>query len=348
MILSNIIFEVTDSTADDCYAVGDRIVADDIRIIPPEGKGLCSLLLPRLLDIIEKEELQNFNKEDGEFTFSCKGDKKACDGVLQLKVRESMFGDKAVRKNMEQILKLIGNVAFFKNFSAFERRTLLPLLSYKKSPQGTVVIEKDSQPEHAYIILSGAAEVYDGKNKITTLGPGDIFGEMSILGRKKAGASVIVSKTAWIIEIKGGDFQKILTKYPKAQMFLVNVLSRRLAQTSNDRAAEFETVMSGQLAHLPPADLLQMLHSSQKTGTLVLDLSKGKAEVQLWKGELLGLQYDNLVNEEAFYEILQENDGRFRFSPGDDTADRKNDVVASFMGLLLEGLQRIDEKRSGG
>jgi hypothetical protein len=131
-------------------------------------------------------------------------------------------------------------------------------------------------------------------------------------------------------------------------MFLVNVLSRRLAQTSNDRAAEFETVMSGQLAHLPPADLLQMLHSSQKTGTLVLDLSKGKAEVQLWKGELLGLQYDNLVNEEAFYEILQENDGRFRFSPGDDTADRKNDVVASFMGLLLEGLQRIDEKRSGG
>lgn len=113
MILSSIIFEVTESFADHCYAVGDRIIADDTRIIPPEEKGLCTLLIPRLLDIIEKEELQNFKKGGSEFVFSCKGDKKICDGVLQLKVRENLFRDEAANKNVDQILKLISKVAFF-------------------------------------------------------------------------------------------------------------------------------------------------------------------------------------------------------------------------------------------
>lgn len=346
-MISSIIFEVTASSSDHCYVVGDTIIANDIMLTPPSGKGLCTLLIPRLLDIIEKEELQNFDKGESEFIFSCKGDKKACNGILQLKVLESLIGSEAAKKNMAQILQLISKVEFFKNFSARERRAILPLLSYKKKDTGTVIIEKDTKPEYVYFVLSGSADVYDGKNKLATLGPGEIFGEMSLLGRKNACATVTVSKPTWTIEIKGRDFQKILTKHPKAQMFLVQVLSRRLAQAASDRATEVETVMSGKLTYLPPAELLQMLNSSQKTGLLELDLSKGIAKVQFWKGELLDMQYNNHVNNEAFYELLKENSGQFRFFPEDDTTDRKKEIIASFMGLLLEGLQRIDEERPG-
>ena len=343
--VSTIIFEVIDSSAPACYAAGDRIVVTEMMLSPPANKGLCKLLIPRLVDIIEKEELHNPDNQ-GEFSFSCKGDNKSCMGVLCLRVRENLLGDKTAVKNIEQIIKLINKVAFFKDFSPAQLRKIFPLLSYKKIAAGTTVINKGDIFQKVFMIISGEVEVFDGDNRIARLGPGEIFGEMSLLRRKKAVASVVVSKPSWVIEIEDKNFQTLLRQYPSIQMYLVRLLSKRLARTTIERSLDFNaTCMSGKLPHLSPAELLQMLHSSQQTGTLRLDLSHGPAQMVFRHGEFLAAAYNEFVDKEALFAILAETEGRFKFVPDQVEVTDDTKPLGNFMALLLEGLHRLDEGR---
>jgi CRP/FNR family cyclic AMP-dependent transcriptional regulator len=129
-------------------------------------------------------------------------------------------------------------------------------------------------------------------------------------------------------------------------MFLIELMSRQLVKEISVRGNEIDdTVKSGQLTYLPPAELLQMLNTSQKTGSLILELSKGEAQIQFDNGELLEVRYGNKENEEAFYDILKESSGKFRFMPREESEGAEKEIIGSFMGLLLEGLQRVDEQK---
>ena len=296
-----------------------------------------------MADIIEKEELHNPYHE-GHLVFSCQGDNKSCKGALRFEVKESRLGDKEAIKNMDQILGLIRKVSFFQELSPYELRQVFPLLSYRKVTPGSVILRKGDLPKKIYIIISGKVEVHDGENIIAHLGKGEIFGEMSHLHQKNVSATVTVRETGWIIEIDGENFQLLLKRYPVAQMFLVRLLSKRLARTTVDRTSEFEAGMAGQLSQMSPVELFQMFNNSQKTGSLILKLPQGDANLKFKDGELLSVHYGKFANKDAFFEILKEKDGRFKFVSGlginwDDT-----EAIGDFMGLLLEGLRRLDEE----
>ena len=47
----------------------------------------------------------------------------------------------------------------------------------------------------------------------------------------------------------------------------------------------------------------------------------------------------------AFYEILKEESGRFRFTPGISQDDFDTPEIGFFMKLLMEGMRRLDENK---
>ncbi|WP_028583539.1 DUF4388 domain-containing protein [Desulfogranum mediterraneum] len=110
-------------------------------------------------------------------------------------------------------------------------------------------------------------------------------------------------------------------------------------------AEEPEAVMSGDIAAISPAELLQVFHMHQKTGRLILESGKGPARVTFREGGLLAARFAELDNQEAIYAILSLDRGRFRFVPGLPEPLMRAREIGDFMMILMEGLKRQDEER---
>ena len=115
-----------------------------------------------------------------------------------------------------------------------------------------------------------------------------------------------------------------------------NIDSARIQEKS-------ESVISGKIEAIVPAELLQVFHMHQKTGRLIMEFEEGSARVTFREGGLLAARFEDLDNQEAVYAILSEKNGQFHFIPGLPDAMMKTREIGDFMMILMEGLRRLDE-----
>jgi hypothetical protein len=120
-----------------------------------------------------------------------------------------------------------------------------------------------------------------------------------------------------------------------------------VASTTGKNAAALkensQSVISGQIEAIAPAELLQVFHMHQKTGRLILEFDDGSARVTFREGGLLAARYEDFDNQEAIYAMLPKKKGTFHFIPGLPDALMKTREIGDFMMILMEGLRRLDE-----
>jgi len=64
-------------------------------------------------------------------------------------------------------------------------------------------------------------------------------------------------------------------------------------------------------------------------------------------GEIVDASYKGIEGKEAIFGLLSLTKGSFVYKTGLDDVDKNGEVVGGFMGLLMEGLRRIDELADG-
>ena len=80
-------------------------------------------------------------------------------------------------------------------------------------------------------------------------------------------------------------------------------------------------------------------------GVLTFGLEGNRtAAITFKEGELVRAKHGNLVDKEAFWEVLREKKGRFKFTPGLPPEEESKSEIGQFMWLLMEGLSRMDEE----
>ena len=103
--------------------------------------------------------------------------------------------------------------------------------------------------------------------------------------------------------------------------------------------------MLGKLSMISLPELTQTISSNQRTG--VLNLYRGEETVEIYfaDGQITNAICGDVDGEEAFYAALAWTEGDFRFAPGEAAGERK--ISGDPMGLLMEGLRRLDEAAQG-
>jgi hypothetical protein len=129
-------------------------------------------------------------------------------------------------------------------------------------------------------------------------------------------------------------------------MYLARLLAQRLANANIVRAEEIASGMTGQLSEMPPSEIFQALNINQKTGVLTLTLPKGSAELSFREGDLINAKYHNKKGKQAFFDLLKEKEGRFKFVPKLPDAQKDSPKIGPFMEILLDGLRKADEEYS--
>jgi Domain of unknown function (DUF4388)/FHA domain len=121
-------------------------------------------------------------------------------------------------------------------------------------------------------------------------------------------------------------------------------LPRRAEMPSAGRAAQTRT-MTGSIDEIPLPDLLQLLGSSKKTGTLVVRSDDDTGKINLRKGTVVFASINALKEVpplKSIFRILTWSHGSFDLEPLDERP-LPGEISASVQELLMEGLRQIDE-----
>jgi pSer/pThr/pTyr-binding forkhead associated (FHA) protein len=99
---------------------------------------------------------------------------------------------------------------------------------------------------------------------------------------------------------------------------------------------------AGDLAHLCPVELFQMLETGYKSGILSLKTALGEGAFSISNGRVVSARFNDKTGETAVYETLKFNSGAFNFAPKDIKTENPEITVTTTM-LLMEGCRLLDE-----
>jgi CRP/FNR family transcriptional regulator, cyclic AMP receptor protein len=106
------------------------------------------------------------------------------------------------------------------------RRVAASAEEVRYGPRRTVVRE-GARGDSFYVIAEGTATVQQGSRTIATLGPGDFFGEMSLLDGDPRSASVIAATPLRTVRVARSGFHRVLDTDPSiARTIMVELAGR--------------------------------------------------------------------------------------------------------------------------
>ena len=79
-----------------------------------------------------------------------------------------------------------------------------------------------------FVIVSGAVRVVRDGEMIARLGPGDFFGELSVLDGQPRVAQVIADGPTVCLGLASWDFEAVLLEEPRVTLAILRGLARRL------------------------------------------------------------------------------------------------------------------------
>lgn len=309
----------------------------------PEERESCKILCGDITRIIIEYERAD---KIPDCMISCSG----CTGSIRLEhsLKISFEDEHFLEDNTAQLKKYRNMLPEFPFFKSIDRKDLDNILKYfklKTFDAGSIILRKGDPGGNLYIVASGKIEIINDVGlQICSLGHGEVFGEMSLICEEDVGATVRAFELCEILYLDNKHFNKVLQKYPSLYLYFTRLLAKRLSDSNKVRGDDYSSGMIGKLEEIPPEALFQTLNSNQKTGILTItQLPKGTARFSLRNGALIKAKYGDKSGESAFYEVLHENEGRFKFTPGLPPEDFETPEIGYFMKLLMEGLRRVDE-----
>ena len=106
---------------------------------------------------------------------------------------------------------------------------------------GQVVFRQGDQADRYYVIESGAAEVIGDGRLVTTLGPGDGFGEVALLRKVPRTATVQAATGLTLHALTSDSFLPVVTGFPPS----ASQPRPRLRRCSTDSARRTERRIAG-------------------------------------------------------------------------------------------------------
>jgi CRP/FNR family transcriptional regulator, cyclic AMP receptor protein len=133
---------------------------------------------------------------------------------------------------------LLAEVPFFELLSEEERQELATSADVVSFKEGDQVFRFGDPGESLYVIRTGEVEVYfkddTGRRIVLEVpGPGDFFGEISLLDSGPRTASVVASKATEVLKVDRRDVAMLLASHPGAAMSVLAATGRRLRKTSD-------------------------------------------------------------------------------------------------------------------
>ena len=145
-------------------------------------------------------------------------------------------------RRTKEALDSLRSIPLFAAVGDDDLEAIADLLIERRIPKGQTIVEEGLSGDYMYVIAEGQVKVTklsgDGREKILSLlGPGDFFGEMSLLDNSVRAASVKSMSETRVLALSRSDFLKELRHNPDLAMAVIQELTRRVRQMDEQASA---------------------------------------------------------------------------------------------------------------
>jgi signal transduction histidine kinase len=137
-------------------------------------------------------------------------------------------------------------LSFMQRLSQDDRRVLEASAHQEHFPMTTIICQEGSPGDSLYVVQSGRVavlkDVSEGRSILLGYrGPGEVLGEMSLLGQQPRSASLIAVEETDLLTISAADFPALIENNPGISWAILNVLNDRLQAADTERTAVIQT-----------------------------------------------------------------------------------------------------------
>jgi len=141
----------------------------------------------------------------------------------------------SIMRRSKEALDTLRSIPLFASVEDDGLESISGLLIERRIPKHQTIVEEGLPGDYMYVIREGQVKVTklsgDGREKILELlGPGDFFGEMSLLDNAVRSASVKSLTETRIMALSRSDFLKELRRNADLAMAVIQELTRRVRQ----------------------------------------------------------------------------------------------------------------------
>ena len=152
-------------------------------------------------------------------------------------------------------LSFLENVPIFTDLEEPDLKKIEKLGLRKKYKKGNIVVLEKEMGAALFVIISGKVKIVrtdeDGREVILSIfGPGEFFGEMSLLDGLARSASVVALTKAELFMIHRRDFLKLVNEHPQVAISLLGELTTRLRKADTQIKSLSLKDASGRVANV--------------------------------------------------------------------------------------------------
>lgn len=122
-------------------------------------------------------------------------------------------------------------------FAGLSRKELVQLARLTDDvevPAGKVLCEQGDPGREFYVLVEGSVDVARNRRRVSTLGPGDFVGEISLFDQTPRTATVTAKTPLRFFVLTPKDFQRMLDENPAVERKILRALARRVLELSRD------------------------------------------------------------------------------------------------------------------
>jgi len=109
-----------------------------------------------------------------------------------------------------------------------QRAAVTEQLQEQDAALGTVLAERGEFAHRFFVILDGLAAVTANEKHLTTLGPGDFFGEIGLMDQDRRTANVVAITPMRLATMMAWDFQELTSQAPAVAEAVQTAIQERL------------------------------------------------------------------------------------------------------------------------
>ncbi|MCU1391771.1 MAG: cyclic nucleotide-binding protein [Ilumatobacteraceae bacterium] len=132
--------------------------------------------------------------------------------------------------NHDEKAEMLRKVPLFSGCTAKDLQQVTHLMTEVEVESGTVLVREGAGTPEFFIIIDGTATVTREGKEIGTVGPGDFFGEISIIDGGPRTASVTATSAMTINVATHREFVSLLDEAPEIAVNLLPTLTRRIRE----------------------------------------------------------------------------------------------------------------------
>lgn len=137
---------------------------------------------------------------------------------------------------------VMNSAALFAPFNRNDRRDLVQKFRARDVKRGDVLVKEGQASDGLYVVLSGEVEIEAAGTKIAALKEGQVFGEMSLLTRSPASATVRATRHTSLLRLPKQDFDTLILSHPQVLEHVAELIDERKKADQRRKAPSAELI----------------------------------------------------------------------------------------------------------